>query len=253
MLLRLLRTPDAVIAPSQACRQELLAAGFSAQRIHVIANGVDTAAFRPEGAMKPTTLRPICEGPVVVFTGRLIKAKGLLELLEAWPLLLREVPRAHLVLVGDGTDREALRARARALGVAERVHLAGWVEDVVPFLWAADAFALPSHTEGMPNGLLEAMATGLPCVATSVAAVPDVLRDGGEPALWFRRAILGLLPQPWWQSWKARPQPGDWGRRRARASRHTTRWTERSSNTKRFTSNWRTGLPSDRARKAGDL
>lgn len=144
--------------------------------------------------MKPTTLRPICEGAVVVFTGRLIKAKGLLELLEAWPLLLREVPRAHLLLVGDGTDREALRARARALGVAERVHLAGWVEDVVPFLWAADAFALPSHTEGMPNGLLEAMATGLPCVATSVGAVPDVLRDGGAGPLVPPRDPRALAP-----------------------------------------------------------
>jgi len=182
LLLKLLRTLDVVIAPSPSCRVELLAAGFPAERIRVIANGVDTAAFRPEPTGGGAAPAGVDVGPVVVFTGRLIEAKGLLEFLEAWPLPLREVPRAHLVLVGDGTDREALCARARALGVAERVHLAGWVEDVVPFLWAADAFALPSHTEGMPNGALEAMATGLPCVATSVGAVAEVL-DGGAGIL----------------------------------------------------------------------
>ena len=65
-------------------------------------------------------------------------------------------------------ERETLLAHVRTLGLAERVHFAGWTTDVLPFLWAADAFALPSHTEGMPNALLEAMATGLPCVATTV-------------------------------------------------------------------------------------
>lgn len=183
VLLRLLHTLDAVIAPSRACRQELLAAGFPAQRIHVIANGVDTAAFRPGGAREPTTLLPIGEGPVVVFTGRLIEAKGVLDLLEAWPSLLREVPEAHLVLVGSGPLEAEIHRRAALPALASRVHLTGEVPNVRPYLRAATAFVLPSWAEGLPNALLEAMAMGIPCVATDIGPIADAVINGEEALL----------------------------------------------------------------------
>lgn len=183
LLIRLLQTLDVVIAPSQACRQELLAAGFPAMRIRVIANGVDTVAFRPEAAMEPMTPLPIGEGPVVVFTGRLIEAKGLLELLEAWPLLLHRVPNAHLLLVGSGPLEAELRRRAVLPPLAGQVHLTGEVPDVRPYLRAAGAFVLPSWAEGLPNALLEAMAMGLPCVATDIGPIADAVIDGEEALL----------------------------------------------------------------------
>ncbi len=183
VLLRLLHTLDAVIAPSQACRQELLAAGFSAERIHVIANGVDTSLFRPEPVLEPSTRLSFGEGPAVIFTGRLIEAKGLLDLLEAWPSLLREVPDAHLVLVGSGPLEAELRRRAALPSLAGRVHLTGEVPDVRPYLRAASAFAFPSWAEGLPNALLEAMAMGLPCVATDIRPIANAVTNGEEALL----------------------------------------------------------------------
>jgi glycosyltransferase involved in cell wall biosynthesis len=182
-LLRLLHTLDAVIVPSQACRQELLAEGVSAQRIHLIRNGVDTSLFHPEPPPAPSTRLSFDEGPVVAFTGRLIEAKGLLDLLEAWPLLLQEIPTAHLVLVGSGPLEVELRRRAEVPTLAGRVHLTGEVPNVRPYLQAATAFAFPSWAEGLPNSLLEAMAMGLPCVATDIGPITDAAIDGEEALL----------------------------------------------------------------------
>ena len=177
--MRFLRGLDAVIAPSQACRTELLGAGFPPERIRIIANGVDTSMFRAQ----PAGLQPFGQGPAVVYTGRLIEAKGLLDLLEAWPLLLREVPSAHLFIVGCGPLEAELRRRADQFPLADRVHLTGYATDVRPFLQRADAFAFPSWAEGLPNALLEAMAMGLPCVATDIGPIRDAATNGEEALL----------------------------------------------------------------------
>jgi glycosyltransferase involved in cell wall biosynthesis len=203
VLLRLLHGLDAVIAPSQACRQELLTAGFSAQRIHIIANGVDTSLFRPEPVLEPSMQLSFGEGPAVVFIGRLIEAKGLLDLLEAWPSLLREVPDAHLVLVGSGPLEIELRRRAALPPMAGRVHLAGEVPDLRPYLRGASAFVLPSWAEGLPNAFLEAMAMGLPCVGTDIGPIRELVTDGDQGVLVPVRdpqklaaALSAVLTQP---------------------------------------------------------
>jgi len=183
LFLGLLRTLNAVIAPSPSCREELLAAGFPAERIHVIPNGVDIALFRPDPAAEAAPPLKTLEGPLVLYTGRLIEAKGLLDLLAAWPLLLRKVPHAHLVLVGSGPLEGEVRRRAGSPPLAGRVHLTGDVADVRPYLWAAAAFAFPSWAEGLPNALLEAMAMGLPCVAADIGPIRDAVTDGQEGLL----------------------------------------------------------------------
>jgi glycosyltransferase involved in cell wall biosynthesis len=86
-----------------------------------------------------------------------------------------------MVLVGDGPEREALIALARNKGVA--LTMAGQISDVAPYFAAADVFVLPSHSEGSPNVLLEAMAAGLPVVATAVGGVPDTVTDGEQALL----------------------------------------------------------------------
>lgn len=203
LLLKHLRTLDAVIVPSPTCHTELLAAGFPPERIRIIANGVDTALFRPEPPEKSSTWLPTHGGPVVAFTGRLIQAKGLLDLLEAWTLLLRDVPEAHLVLVGSGPIEGEVRRRAGSPPLTGRVHLTGEVPDVRPYLRAATAFVFPSWAEGLPNALLEAMAMGLPCVATDIGPIRDAVTDGEEALLVPVRtpdrlaaALVTILTQP---------------------------------------------------------
>ncbi|MFB0617560.1 glycosyltransferase [Streptomyces sp. AGS-58] len=112
--------------------------------------------------------------PLVVCVGRLCRQKGQDVLLRAWEDVLRALPRARLVLVGDGPDREALRRRAHP-----GVHFAGAVTDVVPWYRAADLVVLPSRWEGMALAPLEALGCGRPVVLTDV----DGARESLPPAL----------------------------------------------------------------------
>jgi glycosyltransferase involved in cell wall biosynthesis len=138
-------------------------------RIEVIPNGVDLAAFAPEG--------PVAErdpAPLVVQVGRLSRQKGQDRTLAA---LARTGPDVRLRLVGDGPDAAALRARARELGVDGRVEFAGSV-DPRPHVRAADLVVLPSRWEGMSLVLLETMALGRAVVATRCGGV-EALADAG--------------------------------------------------------------------------
>jgi glycosyltransferase involved in cell wall biosynthesis len=148
--------------------------GVPADRIVRTASGVDADHFRPgpsrvEGAMPPP--------PRVVFTGRLHPQKNLDVLLEIWPAVVRRTG-ASLVLVGDGPDRSRLEQRARELAVSGQVAFLGTVPDPAEHLRAADLFVLPSVAEGMSNSLLEAMATGLPCLASDIGGNDDLLATG---------------------------------------------------------------------------
>ena len=129
----------------------------------------------------------------ILFMGLLTPAKGLPELVEALAILRRRFPDAQLVCAGQG-DGAFLSAHARRLGVADAVFFPGWLDGEAKEAWMARAavFALPSHAEGMPMSLLEAMAAGLPAVASAVCAVPEVLEDGVNGLLVSPRDPAGL-------------------------------------------------------------
>ena len=110
--------------------------------------------------------------------GRLAPQKGQRVLVEAMPLLLERVPRAHVLIAGGGDLEELLRELADELGVAERVHVLGPRRDVPALMHALDVFAMPSIWEGFGIVLLEAMAAGKPVVASRVATIPEVVLDG---------------------------------------------------------------------------
>ncbi len=166
-----------------------------------MASGVDADHFRP-GPAAPALEAGLPPRPRVVFTGRLHPQKNLDGLLGAWPAVADRTGAA-LVLVGDGPERDRLAGRARALGVADRVHFAGAVADPADHLRAADAFALPSVAEGMSNSLLEAMATGLPCLASAIGGNVDLLGPGpsglllppDDPRAWAE-ALVRVLESP---------------------------------------------------------
>jgi glycosyltransferase involved in cell wall biosynthesis len=167
-----LRTANAVIVTTP----EL--AGYVAQwtpreRVHLIPNGVDTAAFCPPS-------RPPCnDPPVALFVGRLEPQKNLFALLEA----VAAVGNMRLVLVGNGSQREGLAQRARELNAD--VELRGVVlhEALPAILQKADLFVLPSKIEGHPKALLEAMSVGLPCIGTDVPGIRDSIQDGSTGIL----------------------------------------------------------------------
>ncbi|MEU8968464.1 glycosyltransferase family 4 protein [Streptomyces monashensis] len=167
------RWADRVVCVSEAERATGLRAGVRAAYT-VVPNGIDTERFAPG----PRTTPPADPAaPVVVCVGRLCRQKGQDVLLQAWEQVLGTVPRARLVLVGDGPERETLGQRAHP-----SVHFTGAVGDVVPWYRAADLVVLPSRWEGMALAPLEALGCGRPVVVTDV----DGARESLPPALTAR-------------------------------------------------------------------
>lgn len=202
VLRRLALHNTAFAAISEDIERQWLALGVPPSKMIRMASGVDTRYFRP-GSVDPAIEAILPPRPRVVFTGRLHPQKNLAMLLDAWPAVARETG-ASLVLVGDGEDRERLTERAEALGVADRIHFAGKVADPADHLRAADAFALPSVAEGMSNSLLEAMATGLPCLASDIGGNTDLLDRGqaglllpsDDPGAWSTAIVRVLSDRP---------------------------------------------------------
>ena len=147
----------------------------------VVPSGVPTAALRsaaPARADARARLGLPPEAYVIAGVGRLVPIKGFDLLVAALADVVAHVPAARVLLIGDGAERDALEAQARALGVADRLCITGSVGDSIPMLAAADVLAAPSRNEGMGRVLVEAMALGLPVVGTRVGGIPDVIDDG---------------------------------------------------------------------------
>lgn len=173
LLRRLALQNTAFAAISGEIEREWLDLGVPTAKIRRTVSGVDTSHFRPGPSAFEATLPP---RPRVVFTGRLHAQKNLQPLLQAWSGVVCQ-HAASLILLGDGPDRPSLEAHARELGIADSVFFLGRVDDPADYLRAADLFVLPSVAEGMSNSLLEAMATGLPCLASDIGGNRDLLGD----------------------------------------------------------------------------
>jgi glycosyltransferase involved in cell wall biosynthesis len=203
-----------VTAVSEAVAESVVALGVPRARITVIPNGVDAARFFPPApAEEARRALGADASPLVGSVGCLAARKDYGTLLEALCLLGGRGLAFRAALVGDGPDRDALEARAAALGLAGRVRFLGERGDIERLLPGMDVFVLSSREEGIPNALLEAMAAGRACVATAVGGTPEVLRDGetgwlvppGEPG-----ALADALEQ-------ALTRPGE-ARRRSEAA-----------------------------------
>jgi sugar transferase (PEP-CTERM/EpsH1 system associated) len=159
--------------------------GIAPNKIEVLMNGVDVERFRPGPVDRRAALPAIPETAVVVGTvGRLDPVKGHRTLVDAVARLQAVVTRpVHLVIVGDGPERPALDGQIRAAGLGDVVHLVGERQDVPTLLRAFDIFCLPSLAEGISNTVLEAMATGLPVVATAVGGNGELVAEGATGSL----------------------------------------------------------------------
>jgi len=186
---RLLRDCKQVVLTSRM-ENELLEIGIS--EVNIIPIPVDTKHFRKPSEDERSSARKmlgIREEMVVLYVGHLQKRKGVDLLIRAFALLREAGLSAQLVLVGepiDAADREyaeSLEQIVIANGLEKSVQFVGAQDDVAPYMFAADVFCLPSHREGMPNVLLEAMACGTACVAPASAGGDELLVDG-----------LGIVP-----------------------------------------------------------
>jgi sugar transferase (PEP-CTERM/EpsH1 system associated) len=149
-------------------------------KIVTIVNGIDESLFAAEtdGAGMRNELGIGSRGPVIGFCGRLEPQKGVCYLLEALPQVLKRLPDAALVIVGDGYFQDDLKHQAEALGVEKSVIFVGTRRDMPRVYKALDVLVLPSLFEGMPMVLLEAMASGCPVVATDVGGVRELIAHG---------------------------------------------------------------------------
>ena len=163
---------EAVVCISDFTRGQLFLNSDPADwpRAHVVRCGIDLAAWRSGAPVRGAG------APTVVALGRLSAEKGFGLLIEA----IAQLQGVKLRLVGDGPERAALMADVERLGVADRVTFVGELppEQVRAELRAADIFCLPSFSEGLPVSIMEAMAAGVPVVATWIAGIPELAQDG---------------------------------------------------------------------------
>ena len=152
-------------------------AGIPQDRLRLIRGGIDSAPFRDATPIDRSMLGLDPHAPIVFWAGRLDRVKGLDILIQAFATVAKG-SSAHLLLAGEGSLRQPLTDQAQRLGLADRIHFLGARRDIPALLKAADVFAFPSRTEGLPNALLEAMAAGCPIVTTDVPGCHDLVTNG---------------------------------------------------------------------------
>ncbi len=179
-LVRLTPHMDRLVAVSRAIVAKIGQEGRATIPVDLIYNGVDLQRYdhqepcctlREEYGMEPGA-------QIVGVVARLEPEKGHPTLLEAWPRVLREVPNAHLLVIGEGSQLEALEHQARELRIAHRVTFTGRRDDVPAVTAALDCAVLPSYREAQGLTILEAMALSRPVVATRVGGIPEMIDDG---------------------------------------------------------------------------
>ena len=187
-----------IATTGEALREQLIRDnGVAPERVVSVPTGIDPARYPPSDperrAAARRTLDLPAEAKIVGIVATLRSWKGHRYLIDALAAL--PDPNLRVVIVGDGPQRAALEEQARGAAVAGRVVFAGNRNDVAPWLAAFDLFALPSYAnEGVPQALLQAMFTGLPCVTTDAGAIPEIARNG-ETALVVPREDAAALAQ----------------------------------------------------------
>jgi len=204
---QVLRRSDAVVVESATARRQVLEVHPAAVRkIVIVPSGVDAEVFAPDPVARRRQREELQipqDALVVAYTGRLAPEKNVEFLLQG--IALADRPSLRGLIVGDGPGQEALLAQAAALGISSRVVFTGFRRDVPKLLATSDALVLPSRSESFGNSLLEGMAAGLACVATTGPwekvrnGAAELVQPGqtGELVPWDQPEVLAELLAAW--------------------------------------------------------
>lgn len=197
---------DAIIANSKSTKRALLknAPWLPQERVRVIYNGIDPQRFLLKSSQRLRKMLSLQQSDALIgFVGQLDERKGLTTLLQAFHTVNREIPNAHLVLVGKGPLKAEIERFAQKNQLVGRLHMPGFLEDIVDVMHSIDLLVLPSWWEGFGIVLIEAMAAAKPCITTNVSSMPEIVIDqstgrvvavNDEEAL--SRAIYTVIAQP---------------------------------------------------------
>jgi glycosyltransferase involved in cell wall biosynthesis len=169
-----------VVAVSDAVRRDLINSGVSEDKVVLIRNAIDVAATRKAQFPRTEALERLKLDPQRRYVGSLgsvREVKGHKFLVEAFAGIAGHFPNHDILIMGGGPLEKDLREQAKALGIEHRLHITGFLQDAFKYLKALDVFVMPSLREGLPMAMLEAMAAGVPVVASKVGGIPEVLED----------------------------------------------------------------------------
>ncbi len=192
---------NAIVAVSKDLAEKVTDLGIPQDKIQVIPDGIDIGNFRPEEADK--------REDIILFVGSLIPRKGCKYLIHAFDSVLRKLPQYQLHFVGEGPDQPELQQLVKDMGINDQVYFHGALsrDEVSRFMKRAKIFVLPSLEEGLGVVLLEAIASGTPCVASHIGGIPDIVTDETgrlvppcDPAA-LDAAISDILSNP--ETWKS--------------------------------------------------
>jgi glycosyltransferase involved in cell wall biosynthesis len=192
------------IAASGAIRDILIGDGIPASQVTVLHDGIDVGRVQRLPSLDAHVEFWLPHGvPLLMNVGALVGHKGQKHLLDAMPLVMREVPDVHLVILGDGELRTPLERQVKDLHLERAVRLPGFREDVLSLMKSADLFVMSSVTEGLGSAVLDAMAMGLAVVGTHAGGIPEVVVEGETGLLVppgesrpLAAAIVRLLENP---------------------------------------------------------
>ncbi|MDS1309926.1 glycosyltransferase [Marinobacter xiaoshiensis] len=201
----LARLTPAIVAISEATKNALVEYEYLPEsKIQVIYNGIKplTKNIKAAAAVREK-LRIPAEALVIGTVSRIDPVKNQPMMLKAFKLLLNQHPSAHLLMVGDGPDKNMLMEMAKDLGLADNIIFTGFINTPVDYLAAMDIFLLSSHTEGTSMTLLESMSLGIPSVVTNVGGNPEIVEQNQTGLLTqtdqpeaFASAMISLAKSP---------------------------------------------------------
>jgi len=164
---------DIITAVSNSCMQEIKNIIGEKKQMYVLGNGVDTGYFKPDEMLDRAQ-------NIVLYTGRLDSRKGVVDLISSAKFVCENYPEVKFVITGKGPNREYIQRHISNLHLKDNVTLVGYVnrEELLKLYQSSTMYVLPSYYEGLPTTLLEAMACGLPSIATDVDGSSEVINHG---------------------------------------------------------------------------